>query len=80
MTVDENTIVESYREVAGEAQQALIKAIENRKDLPLFTVDPAELTVPTESPNHRGVHARIYKGIRDGKLVAIKVLKRAFAF
>ena len=53
------------------ARTKLIEALGNYKgDRPLFSIDSSELTVPVEV--HRGDHATICKGVRNGQDVAIK--------
>lgn len=59
--------------VTRESREKLAKALTVRGNLPLFTVDPVDLTVPIRV--YEGGHATICQGLRDGQKVAIKQLK-----
>jgi hypothetical protein len=56
---------------ARRAREALLQALKVHGNRPLYTVDSSQLTVPVRV--HRGGHAMICQGIRNGEPVAIKV-------
>ncbi|KAG8993970.1 hypothetical protein FRB94_010228 [Tulasnella sp. JGI-2019a] len=58
---------------AVSARNAIREAIQAYEgQVPAIGIDSSELTLPFEEPYHRGQNADIFKGIRRGKIVAIK--------
>ena len=58
-----------------QSQDAFIQALDSYQGgvLPQHIIDSSELTIPVETYRH-GQYSVVYKGVRRGDIVAIKIL------